>query len=693
MATTVKAGTAPHVDVGSDRRRGSFALGAALAVAGIGLSGAALVAQVVRGAGQGLILLAATALVWAAAGTIRTFRFRGESLGAILGGGAAVAGIGLLNGDLGPAAAGLLPAVGAHLLLSMPDGRLATTTRRVVAGLAYVGAGAAALAMAGGSVNTPLVAGEVAVALLVGAPGFADRFGRVTPNEQRHMKWFALGTLTAAWGAVAVGILWALVDWPPSAGLWAVGWTVAVPVALLLEAAPGIAVSIDALFAHAVSLAGLSAIVAGIYVAVVVGLGRVPRHDERTLLVLSMVAAAVAALLYVPARGRLRRLASRLAYGGRPTSEDVLRSFGTRMSRSVPLDELLLQMVESVRSAFALRAAEMWTAMGGKLELSASDPEGRRRPIALGQTEETTVSRAGLCGPAWARLWLPGVLEGREDAVLRLAPVTHSGELLGLLVAERAPEGQPFDDEEDRVLAELSRQVGLAMHNVRLDSALQSSLDEVRRQAGELQASRGRIVAVANQERRRIERNLHDGAQQHLVAIAVKLRLARQLSERDPAKSSELMEELGGDIEEAVQQLRTLAHGIYPPLLADRGLAPALESAARRAALPVEVRSEDVGRHSAEVEATVYFCCLEAMQNAGKYAGEGASVVVRVWEEAGALLFEASDDGAGFDVTARRDGVGFTNMNDRLGAVGGTLRVESTPGRGTRVRGTIPLAS
>jgi signal transduction histidine kinase len=691
MATTVKAHTGPHADARPERRRASFALGAVLALAGVGLSGAALVAQVVRGEHPELVLLAAAALVWAAAGAVRTFRFRGEALGAILGGGAAVAGIGLLIGDLGPAAAGLLPAVGAHLLLSMPDGVLGTTPRRIAAGLAYLVGAGAAVAMAGGEVNAALVAGEIAVAVVLGAPAFADRFGRVTAEEQRHMKWFALGTLAAVWGAVAVAILWALVDWPPSAGLWAIGWTAAIPVALLLEAAPGI-VGIDALFAHAVSLVGLSAIVAGIYVAVVIGLGRVPRHDERTLLVLSMVAAGLAALLYVPARSRLKALASRLAYGGRPTSEDVLRTFGTRMSRAVPLDELLLQMVESVRSAFALRSAEMWSAAGGRLELTASDPEGPRQPIALGQTEEATVSRAGLSGPAWARLWLPGVLEGREDAVLRLAPVTHSGELLGLLVAERPPDGQPFEPEEDQVLAELSRQVGLAMHNVRLDSALQSTLDEVRRQAIELQASRGRIVAVANQERRRIERNLHDGAQQHLVAIAVKLRLARQLATRDPDKTTQLMEDLGGDIEDAVQQLRELAHGIYPPLLADRGLAAALEGAARRAALPVEVRAQDVGRHSAEIEATVYFCCLEAMQNAGKYAGEGASVVIRVWEEAGALLFEAADDGAGFDVTSRRNGVGFTNMNDRLGAVGGTLRVESTPGKGTRVRGTIPLS-
>src|SRR5439155_12453925 len=126
-------------------------------------------------------------------------------------------------------------------------------------------------------------------------------------------------------------------------------------------------------------------------------------------------------------------------------------------------------------------------------------------------------------------------------------------------------------------------------------------------------------------------------------------------------------------------------------LLMDRGLAEALGAAAGRAAIPTDVRTDGIGRFSAEVEAAVYFCCLEALQNAGKHAGEGATATIRVWEEEGGLLFEVADDGAGFDVRQRSAGAGFTNMNDRLGAIGGSLRVESTPGRGTRLLGTIPL--
>jgi signal transduction histidine kinase len=277
--------------------------------------------------------------------------------------------------------------------------------------------------------------------------------------------------------------------------------------------------------------------------------------------------------------------------------------------------------------------------------------------------------------------------------VMRVAPVTHSGELLGLIVVERPPESEQFDKEEETILADLARQVGLTLHNVRLDSALQASLDEVRRQAQALQASRARIVAAGDRERRRIERNLHDGAQQHLVALAVKVRLIRQLAERDPDRATTMMEELASDVEDTLQELRDLAHGIYPPLLADKGLPEALQSAARRATLPVTVEADGLTRYPAEVEAAVYFCALEALQNASKHAGGGATATIRVWEEAGGLLFEVADNGAGFDVRQRgTGGAGFTNMSDRLGAIGGSLRVESAPGRGTRIHGTIPIA-
>ena len=156
-----------------------------------------------------------------------------------------------------------------------------------------------------------------------------------------------------------------------------------------------------------------------------------------------------------------------------------------------------------------------------------------------------------------------------------------------------------------------------------LDSALQESLDEVRRQADELRASRARVVEAGDAQRRRIERDLHDGAQQHLVALAVSVNLVRQIADTDPDAAKAMLEQIGSDLQEAVQELRNLAHGIYPPLLMDRGLAEALSAASGRAALPTGVEADGIGRYSQQIEAAVYFCCLEALQNAAKHAGDG----------------------------------------------------------------------
>jgi len=231
----------------------------------------------------------------------------------------------------------------------------------------------------------------------------------------------------------------------------------------------------------------------------------------------------------------------------------------------------------------------------------------------------------------------------------------------------------------------------LAVHNQLLDSALQKSLDGLHRQAAELEASRARVVVAADAERRRIERNLHDGAQQHLTALAIKLGMVADFAEDDPDLARELLREARGDVDDAVRELRDLAHGIYPPLLAESGLPAALSAAARRSTLPATVDAVHLGRYPAEVEATVYFCCLEAIQNACKYAGHEAALSLRVREDAGKLTFHVADTGTGFDARTRGLGAGFLNMADRLGALGGSLQVDSAPRQGTTVSGTVPV--
>jgi signal transduction histidine kinase len=218
---------------------------------------------------------------------------------------------------------------------------------------------------------------------------------------------------------------------------------------------------------------------------------------------------------------------------------------------------------------------------------------------------------------------------------------------------------------------------------VRRHRALRLELEELR-------ASRARMAATADAELRRIERDLHDGVQQHLVALVVNLQLARQLAESDPPAAKTLLEEIGRDAREALEGVRELAAGIYPPLLL--GLAEALKAAASAAGIPSRVEVELPESYPSEVETAVYLCCREALLNTAEHAGVGARATVRAWAEQGALLFEVVDDGGGFDESAHRRGAGLNGMSDRVGALGGRLTISSEPGRGTRVSGTIPLA-
>jgi len=413
------------------------------------------------------------------------------------------------------------------------------------------------------------------------------------------------------------------------------------------------------------------------------------RLDSPTLLLAALVAAilvvavATSAASALSRRHRETKTLSAIGF--------VRSSFAGQLARGVPIEELLLQMVEALRDGFKLDSAELWLCEGGRLRLAAAEPRAQKKPVAITPAEETIAANAHVSSAAWAKVWLPALLEERNHASLRLAPISNSGQLFGMVVAERSQNGESLAAEVDVTLEEVARELGVALKKAHLDSSLQESLEQLRRQAAELQASRGRLVAAADAERRRIERNLHDGAQQHLVALSVKVRLVEQLAERDPERARSLMNQLQDDVKSAIEELRSLAHGIYPPLLSSAGLGAAMSAASRRAPLPTTLEADGVGRRAPEIEAAVYFCCLEALQNAAKHAGAGASAHVRVWEDEGGLLFEVSDDGAGFDARRHLDGAGLTNMRDRLGAIGGSLRVDSND-HGTWILGVVPVS-
>jgi len=593
-----------------------------------------------------------------------------------------------------PVAVALLPVAGMHFLLGLPDGSCRLSRAAIAVG--YVLGVVLGVVLWTRRPALPLwpVAVEAAVAGAIGVVGSQRRYVRSRGVERQRMQWFGWAVAVGAEMLVVALALHVLWGWPHHPWLVVMVSSVPLAVALAMGSSRRLAGRIDRILAHTVSLAGLTGIVVIVYLVIVVGLGHTPDHNERSLLAKSMAAAAVATLLYGPARQRLTQYANRIVYGEREAPDTVLRTFGSRLSRAIPMDELLLQVAESLRKTLGLASAEVWTGSGGHLDKTVSVPDTKVERLVLSPDEETVVARAGVTGTAWVEIWLPALLQGREDSVMRVAPTTHSGQVLGLIVAARPPGSEAFTTDDDTMLTELARQVGLALHNVELDSALQESLDEVRRQADELQRSRARIVAASDAARRQIERNLHDGAQQHLVALAVNVRLARQLAQTDPEASGQILEQLGVGLQEAVQELRALAHGIYPPLLVDRGIAEALRSAAGRAALATEVEAEGLGRYSPEAEAAVYFCCMEALQNAGKHAGEDATATVRVWQDDHNLSFEVRDTGAGFDANGKlSSGAGFVNMSDRVGAIGGTVTVVSAPGQGTTVAGRIPVGA
>jgi signal transduction histidine kinase len=308
-------------------------------------------------------------------------------------------------------------------------------------------------------------------------------------------------------------------------------------------------------------------------------------------------------------------------------------------------------MAQILATGTGASSARVWLRIGEELHPAASWPsDGAVAPVAVVDGR-------------------PGEFGLGEDGV----EVRHLGELLGALSVTMPP-SDPMNPSKERLVRDLAAQAGLVLRNVRLIE--------------ELRASRRRIVTAQDERAKQLERNLHDGAQQQLVALGVQLSLASRVAARESPEMAETLEGLREQATDALENLRDLARGIYPPLLADQGLVVALEAQARKAALPVEVEGNGIGRYPPEVEAAIYFCCLEALQNVAKYAS-ASTARLRLADQDGTVSFAVTDDGTGFDPARTALGTGLLGMKDRLEAVGGVLTVESVPGAGTTVGGAI----
>jgi signal transduction histidine kinase len=517
-------------------------------------------------------------------------------------------------------------------------------------------------------------AGSVLIAGTTAA-GFASlviRYRGAAGDERQHVKWLTkmLAAMVIASAASlasqAIGsafdaeVLW-LVSFPAILVVLfgvLIGIPAATAIAVLTFGLYDVGVVMKKTIVYGLLVAGMALFVALILLALsplaggeVGGSGVAGRIVSGVLFAL---------LAFAALWGRMKRIARRAVFGRRATPYEVMGDFAERLGESYSTDDVLPRTADILRASTGADTARVWLRFGDELRPAAESPAGASPAGAMSLADEGVL-------PA-----LPG----------RSFPVRHQGELLGAFTVEM-PASEPLSTTSERLTADLATQAGLVLRNVRLTEELKATIEELR-------ASRQRIVTAQDARARKLERDIHDGAQQQLVALSVKVGLTEQLLSRDPEKAQAILVELKTDVTDALATLRDLARGIYPPLLADKGLRTALESQAQRAPVATTVEAEDIGRFSPEIEAAVYFCALEALQNVAKYAN-ARGAFIRLAAPNGHLTFQVRDDGAGFDPDSAGRGTGLQGMADRLEALGGSLEIRSVIGAGTTVSGRIPV--
>jgi signal transduction histidine kinase len=483
---------------------------------------------------------------------------------------------------------------------------------------------------------------------------------------RQQIKWIALAAVAAA--VCQTAALLAIAAYGSESNPVTVAAFVVMPVIALFGIPAIITLAIfkhglyqiDVIINRAVMYGLLSAALTAIYVGIVVGIGTLAGYAGGPLL--TAAAALAIAVLFQPLRRRAQLVANRIVYGQRATPYQVLSDFAQDMAGQLDADAALDRMASVLAGATGAVRVEVWIRMGAELRLRVTWPADSAPPANL---------------PLAGGTELPSF-----DLATRAIAVRHRDELLGALTIQK-PRNEPVSASEDKLLAHLASQAGLVLRNVRLTAELQATIDDLR-------ASRRRLVRAQDEERQRIERNLHDGAQQQLVALTIQLSLLED-SAGDSGEVRLIASQLRTGLRTAVDDLRALARGIYPPLLADQGLGPALRAQAGRAPLPVLVEADGIGRYPRDAEAAVYFCILEALQNVAKYS-RASRATVALCCPGSHLEFTVTDDGAGFDIANARHGTGLQGMTDRLAAAGGTLRVSSAPGLGTTISGGLPVS-
>jgi signal transduction histidine kinase len=482
------------------------------------------------------------------------------------------------------------------------------------------------------------------------------RFRRSRGVERQQIKWAAFGFLS---GLVLLVVSMPITD-PALNGLIGGIAFMAFPISIGIAVLRFHLYDLDVVVKKAVVYAALAVFATAVYLGLVVGLGTWLGRGSSFL---TMVAAVIVAVTFQPARERLSRFANRVVYGSRATPYEILTDFSERVGDAYAETDVLPRMARVLGEGIGAERSDVWLTVGSELRHVAAWPD----------------DALGIAPVPLANGGTPAIPD-----MDRVSLVEQGGYVLGAL-AVRKPPNDPISPADEKLITGLASQAGLVLRNVRLTEELKLRLDD-------LKAAQKRLVSAQDEERRKLERNIHDGAQQQLVALAVKARLVRTLTERDPSKAAEMLEQIEAETHSALEDLRDLARGIYPPLLADKGLEAALNAQARKSLVPVTVSAGHLGRFPQEIEAAVYFSTLEALQNVAKYA-EASVATVAIRTDDGSLRFSVTDDGRGFDPDSTGYGTGLQGIADRLGALDGSLEVTSANGAGTSITGRLPLAS
>ena len=485
----------------------------------------------------------------------------------------------------------------------------------------------------------------VVVAALASIGSVVVRFARSRGEERQQLKWITYGAVLFGVD-LAVSTRYGL---PPAVDALAlVPLGVALPIAVLRYRLYDIDLVINKTLVYG-SMAGF---ITSVYVAIVVGIGRAVGSDRN--IGLSVLATALVAVAFQPVRERVQRFANRLVYGRRASPYEVLSEFSGGMARAVATEELLPRMARIVAEGAGAARAEVWLQVGSELVREASWP----------RVDGHAGSVVAANGHA------PGTVADADIAI----PVRHQGELLGMIGVTKSA-GDQITPAETKLLQDLASQAGLVLRNVRLIE--------------DLRTSRQRLVTAQDEERRRLERDLHDGAQQRLVVISLALRMARAVvdSDKDAALGQQL-EMASEQLTLALSELREFARGVHPAILTDRGLVAAVRSLAERSTVPAAVHADLDERPAPAVEAAAYFVASEALANLTKHAN-ATSVTLRLTAADGLLTLQIADDGIGGADPA--GGSGLRGLQDRVAAVDGTLELDSPAGKGTRLTVRIPV--